>query len=78
MIWEESAYGYYPQSFAFHRRNIRKHARKSKKEIGKLIWSRVFCHILKGLGHHSQRQEQDSGKNIPGYEGRGLPWQLNW
>ena len=69
MIWKESAYGFHPQSFAFQRR---KH--KYKKECmqeSKRDWQiNLEQSILKGLGHHSQRQEQDSGKDNPGFEGR--------
>ena len=38
--------------------------------IDRLLWGRLFCHVLKGLGHPRWRQGQDSGKNNPGYEGR--------
>ena len=42
----------------------------AKGGIDRLVWGRVFCHVLKGLGHPRWRQGQDSGKNNPGYEGR--------
>ena len=44
----------------------------AKGGIDNLLWERVFCHVLKGLGHPRQRQGQDSGKNNPAYEGRSL------
>ena len=25
----------------------------AKGGIDRLVWGRVFCHVLKGLGHHS-------------------------
>ena len=43
----------------------------AKGGIDNLLWERVFCHVLKGLGHPRWRQGQDSGKNNPAYEGRG-------
>ena len=48
---------------------------EEKGEIDTLVWGQVFCCVLKGLCHHSWRQEWDSDKNNPFYGGRGwLCW----
>lgn len=36
---------------------------EEKGEIDTLVWGQVFCCVLKGLCHHSWRQERDSDKN---------------
>lgn len=47
----------------------------AKREIDRLVQGRVLCCVLKGLGHDTERQNQDTDKNNSGSKGRN---QICW